>query len=1150
MATPTIGTTQVKQPPAKSPIAVTADSRMSEDYILSTDIVLNPQSDRAIAAVKLPGGGWSALAVVANTGLVHVLPDANTHSGWNTTPISNGSAVVEVVTGIDAIGTTHAFYQDGKNTYHMSLGSDGSWSPVDQFAFSQNLGVAYVPLFGEIVAYGITIDGNLLFIRKDANTGTWQGNTCDMKKGLQGGQAILNMTDGQAWTLAAAVSGQFQLFTGSGNDLASGPQVIKTNTSITRIHFVYEHLNSTMTMFSDDKYSLYTSVGFSDDIAQIQNSQVVQGTGILDSSNKIHFYAADPTGKMWVLHQTGWDANNAPVWAHMFPLDVNVATVASPLKGMDGKVLFAAGVDQTFHILTQDASTQRWKRTRLQNPSKLPYHLTRYRTQLTVTDPYGNPARNEAVTITASSETDILSGGKTYLIGPSQSATLTTDATGVVTITRTATSLVTPQYTVTSPNLPTAVTVYPDDQYHSFLAGKSTINTGSAVIPAMSPDTLQNATVNGQPLAPNLSKDNATAASQGIISGMKSVPGSNDAASLGAGWALDFRDAQNGQYRTFTTKDDLQAYLSNLQTPQSGAAALKVGDIWNDIADFFGDIWHAIESAAMAVVNWIVDTVESVINLVVQIGEDLIQLAALAIKTIEDAIPFIHSIFNFIGALVEKVLDWVKDLFGWEDIWNTKKVFEGFILGALPSLESFLTTSAPIKVDGFFGKMKAEVDAELQKVIATLQGKSINSLGPPQASPMRARALQASQTSPSQSNWILSKVKENADSSTIGPLTSNPPHDILTAFWDAVSDPKVVKDFTAALNDLSQFFQLAFTNPKAFATQGASDLVAAVQALVDWALDFLDTLIDKLLAMIAAALDAIKNILTQPLADIPVVSWLYTNVICPSDQQEQLSILHIGCLIAAFPVTLAYKFAHGGTPPYSSAQAEAVYSAALKLRENPGSFSEAAAGLNVGGPSTIQEVYMYLSIIQACNDIASDASSQDAPPGDTGALFSGWLDLAINDVMQVLSWPGQIFSFNWDWDSFTEGQKLSRAAWLVSWVPLLANGVTMVYPSPQEGKPVNADPDEDGGDTSLLFLTSCGALILGLGVAGASKSLSDPTPTNGYDIAAAVFAPLANLSQFLRFQPVVDSSEGVSAVVKLIVDGVGDIGAGVCQANG
>jgi hypothetical protein len=1133
--------------PATGPISVTADSRMSEDYVLSADILLNPQSARSIAAVQMPDGTWTALATIAGTGLTHVYRDANSQSGWNSTPVANGSAVVEVATGIDAIGTTHAFYQDGAFTYHMSLGADGSWSTPDRFEMSQNLGVAYVPLFGEVVGYGITVKGDLLMIRK-GNGPAWEGTVCSMQGGLQGAQAVLSMTSAQAWTLGAAVSGRFELFTGTGSSLASGPQVVSTPNSIPRVHFAYTHLNSTMFMFSDDKNNLYTSVAFSDNIQLIPNSQVVQATGIVDSSHHVHFYAADRTGKMWILHQTGYDANNAPVWAHMFPLDVNAAEVVSPFQGMEGKVLFARGVDQTLHILTQDGVTQHWTRRKLQNPSaSVPYRMTHYRTQLSASDQYSNPAPNATLTVTASAETDILVNGKSYLIGPGENATLTTDGTGVLTISTVASSLVSPQYTVTATNLAQPLTVRPDANYHAFLSGSSGINTGSAVIPPMSSTTLQNATVNGQPLAPNLSAKNAQTAAQGIVNGMKSVPGSSGSAdpSLAAGWALDFRDAANGKMINFATSDELKAYVAGLSS--NGAAALAagtptVGDIWNDIGQFFGDIWHAIESAAMAVVNWVVNVVESLINLVVKIGEDLIQLAALAIKTIEDAIPFIHAIFNFIGALVEKVLDWVKDLLGWNDIWNTKKTFENYVLRGIPSLQNFLQYSAPVKVNNFFTNLKSEVDAELAKVSASYQGKSIGSLGSsPQSVLTRATRFRAtSQVSPSQSNWMVSKFKENVGSSVLGPLTSNPPQNIVDAFWNALSDPTVMSDLNAALADLGNFFKLAFTNPKQFQQQGVSDLIDGIRHLLDWALDFMDQIVDNMLQLFAASLTGLQEILTQSLGDIPIVSWLYTNVICPSDQQEPLTILHACCLILAFPVTLAYKLAHNMQPPFASGDAEAVDAAGVRARSGA---TGSGAPLQMGSPSTIQEVIMYLSLLQACADIASDASST-TETSNFFNLVTGWLDLAVNFVMQVLSWPGQIFSFNWDWSSFTEGQSLSRGAWLFGWVLVLCNGLMMTQPNPQGGEIIR--DTQDGLISFVLF----GALAFALGVAGASKSLSDPQPTNADDVAAAVFGPLGSLTQFLRFQPVIDASEGMSAILKLLVDGVGDIGAGAAQLNG
>jgi hypothetical protein len=119
---------------------------------------------------------------------------------------------------------------------------------------------------------------------------------------------------------------------------------------------------------------------------------------------------------------------------------------------------------------------------------------------------------------------------------------------------------------------------------------------------------------------------------------MQSVPG-NSAAIQAAGyvgWSLDVRDRDSPRFQYFTSHDELQAHL----------LAIRPGEAEGDFFAFFGDILHAIETFAAEVVSWVVDVANSLLHLVIQVADEIIQLAAIAIKSIEDAIPFIHAIFN------------------------------------------------------------------------------------------------------------------------------------------------------------------------------------------------------------------------------------------------------------------------------------------------------------------------------------------------------------------------------------------------------------------------------------------------------------------------------------------------------------------------
>src|SRR5580704_13987209 len=306
----------------KGPFSIADDSRMSEDYVLSDDVLVDSSSPNPLAAVRMAGGRWTALAVVPGSGLVHVVPDQSSQSGWDLLPVPSGTSAKEVVAVLDGTGTSHAFYQDGTRTYHSSLSQAGTWSASDQLPASASLTVASVPLTNEPVAAGITPEGDLLLVRKDWTSGQWQGSVADMKKALAGAQAVLKMVDHDNWTLAAVADGKLQYFSGRGSTLASGPFTVPIGRPVTRIHFAYQRSGSTMVMFSDDQHALYTSFGFSDQVTVIPNASVVQGAGVIDTTlpPRAHFYGVDPEGRLWVLHQTGWDANEAPVWARILPL--------------------------------------------------------------------------------------------------------------------------------------------------------------------------------------------------------------------------------------------------------------------------------------------------------------------------------------------------------------------------------------------------------------------------------------------------------------------------------------------------------------------------------------------------------------------------------------------------------------------------------------------------------------------------------------------------------------------------------------------------------------------------------------------------------------------------------------------------------------
>lgn len=206
---------------------------------------------------------------------------------------------------------------------------------------------------------------------------------------------------------------------------------------------------------------------------------------------------------------------------------------------------------------------------------------------------------------------------------------------------------------------------------------------------------------------------------------------------------------------------------------------------------------------------------------------------------------------------------------------------------------------------------------------------------------------------------MMSKVTDNVGGSgALAPLSSSLPPNLFDDLWSAITAPSVTADLNTALSDLNDFFATLFSDPKDLGSRGVSDLISAAQAVVDFVIDLLDSIVSKIIDLVSTALGVAADILTQPLGEIPIVSWLYTNVVCPSDQQEQLSILRLACLVLALPVTLIYKAANSGNPPFDQATTNQILSWTFTP---PGTSSAVRPDpATLGDPSVLAKVAAYL----------------------------------------------------------------------------------------------------------------------------------------------------------------------------------------------
>jgi hypothetical protein len=1122
-------------------LSATSSSKLCEDYISSENILLDLSSSNPIAVFQDYQGETEAVAIRSDKQLIHIYRNwQQADTPWNIVEIGGTIQASEVVVGVDVNNVVQAFFRDDTHLYQIALNKDGTWTPLTTLPLCSDLQATQNPNNSELIISGVTQQGDLQFVQQ--SNGAWNATTIDCNHALLGAAPVLvipmSITGHMNWSLGVTLNNTFNLYTGIDKAIASGPDPIPAPSPADQILLGYYNNQSAMFMFSGADHALYTSVQFSDQIQTVPNAKTVTGAGLINNDTQLlQVYSIDPNGTLWVLHQTGWDANNAPIWVPNIPLDVGLVQVAISGLPQDSPSLFGVSDDATLHFIAKDMVSGIWSKGLVQQSlgneqaTKTTYKLTTYRTQINIVDQFKNPQQNIDVTLSAQTEMAIWVGGKTYQLNANQTASLKTTALGTLTIVTPARGLHTPELTLTAASLP-AFTFQPDGEIHTYMAGSGTLNN----LPPLSGTTLQNAKVDGASLAPSLANnpDLAGSACQGIQNAMQTQSGKNGQKSLleqqgVVGWALDLRDRSRPRFTRFNSHAEMDAYKLGAFA-EAGEAVL--GDWWNDVKDFFEDVWNGIKSAAIAVEHWIVDVANKVVSFIAKVGEEIVHLANLVIKGIEEVISIVQSIFAAIAAFVEKVIKWLEAFFSWQDMIDTKNALSSALNQFGPYVGNLIETQGDQLLNGFFTNAKGAVTKKFSDFKAQFsQGQNVQGL----ITGAHAARLQAgarpvlafadgTPVQPSdfsghaQNNWLLDKIINYflgaPDLQTI-PDLNKPLNDLSSSLSSAA------QNFKAAMDDFGDGIKQFFTDPKDFGSVGIVDFLNGIEQLILAALTFADGVIEALLDTIAIVAKNVGELLTIPL-EIPLITPLLNLIGIPN-----VSIADLFCLLAAIPMTLVYKLVHGadaklfpgGVLPASVAAADAAI----------GDSKQAMVFVSVG-----------LMAVWALFDTALDACIDIDPP-----FFLKVIDIIFPALIQVFTWPTDAQIPFTPIPTDTPAEKANLANWAVGWSVVaidLALLLAPVIPFSEGKKQTIARYIDPLG---LALLTGLGCINMITGTVASVVGRAD-----GATIAANFLSPIANMSQVLRNSEVIGGTEGISLVIKLVLDFFTGEGTAVATAVG
>jgi hypothetical protein len=1106
----------------KRPFTATVSATMSEDYLATSDVLIGGATS-PLAVFHDYDGTAETLAICADNFLYHVASNQANESGWILTPVHQANAVDQVAAGTNGLDNkVYAFFTAGGQLRQATLNSNDSWSESGTMPLCTGLAVTNSPLSGELIAYGVTANGQLQVVRQQGDN-TWAAATWAFPSPLDADATLLQMIDDQNWALATKSATGVTVYTGAGATVMPSPMQLPTPAPVAQVLVGYTHQNTVLFLFTDTTGKLYSNVHVTDVVTQIPNVKVSKARAGVDRNRLLHFYGTDEQGILSVLHQTGWDTNG-PVWAPCIPLDAGLALPAISGNPRDVTAFFAAGQDGALRYLSQDPATSIWTTARAQRPNTAqPYHLTQYRAQISVVDANGNPAANLPLNLSASTAASIVVSGASYQVSTIRHPTLTTDARGTITLATPALSLHAPSLTLNGAGFTEPVTVTLDAGVHAYLSGSAGLNGKPPLTSSTLSSTLQTATTSdGSKLAPAAAgqPDVADAAANGIMHSFGAVAGTVQAAAFAdagiVGFALDLEDLSKPGFSTFTSLDDLEAYRTGLQAGNLGLS-------WDDFINWAGDVWHGIEQAASTVTHWVVNLAEKTVDLVTQIGDELISLAKVAINGIREVISIVHSICNRIEAFIEKVVDWLRAFFSWSDIWDTKLALEEALTKAVPFLTTFVDQRAKPLVDTFFTGIEQQVRAAFDHIpanatFANPSGRQPLALSAPGDRLSPAPVLLSGPlgsispgdfTADSQHNWLLDKLSTYFGTGPVLTTSvdlSKPLGDLSSAFSTAGTD------FTEALTKFATAAAQAVGDPNGLPQVPLHKLLDPLRDMILAGLQFADHVIDALLDLVEAALTGLQAFLEIPLDKLPVIGPLIGVIegilgIDPS----QVTITGVFCLVAAIPVTLAYKITHGPD---------------AKLF--PGGKLPAST---ISAPSTVGD-----PVADACKYCAIGAtalwalfdSCLDLVP-DAGNMVFSIIDIIFPTLIQVFTWPSGV-----PFTPIPDEAPLDKANltnWAASWAPILIDLAMLVAPELPFAPGVSSSIARYVDPWGKILLTGTGAFNLAAGLAAIGIDSSD-----GGAVAANILGPLPNASQVLRIDGIVDASEGVTAALKVFLD--------------
>jgi hypothetical protein len=591
-------------------------------------------------------------------------------------------------------------------------------------------------------------------------------------------------------------------------------------------------------------------------------------------------------------------------------------------------------------VYTQDVTSSWWSREVVRLPATtVPYKATRFTTSVTLTAVTGAVVPGYPVSLSSDLPVDLEIGGRFYRCGPNHTVDVRTDNAGQVRIKVVARNLLGNQVHLTAAGLPDGTSFNPATVVHRFLAGTGTLAAypkgvsdtvlrdakkpdGSWLFPAwhQPPD----------PQHPLPSPQDVADWSRLAFAAQRElelrVPGGDGAPTTVRELLVQTWDPTRPAYEVVTAADR----QGEVAASRTGHA--RYGGVWDGGSDDFGDLVEAIGNGVVDVVEVAFDYASRVGRLALKwLDDTLLWIEVTWEQSGENPIAFMTAVFNALEATVEDVLSTLQQLFDFGDVVKTRDaLLQG--LAQVPTATKPMWEQAKTYVHGWFAQQEAAVKAYFEDAKASAKGQTFGNLSvppPDQVKPLADRLPPPSVLDPAKglgpdTNWLMNKLLDNAEGDLAPAFEGGVPPEFLavvTAMEDLFTvlevDGGPAQAFLQAVEDLESLVTNLFDglDPQELATLELVTLYDLVEQLITFGLKLADALILKIITVIEKVLECVPAILGMRFLDDTFLGYIW-QFIC-----DELGIDYSSPTVSdvfgtamAYPVTVVSKAVLGHVP--------------------------------------------------------------------------------------------------------------------------------------------------------------------------------------------------------------------------------------------